>query len=66
MVELLSRTTRMPVVQAAGNLRVNPNSVYVLPPNYDMTIANGILYLAKREAGRGQHMPIDTDRKSVV
>ena len=58
MVELLSRTTRLPVLQAADNMPVNPNSVYVLPPKYDMTIQGGVLHLAKREAGR-HHMPID-------
>src|SRR5271166_1777315 len=41
MVELLSRTTRLPVFQAAEGMRVAPNSVYVLPPNSEMTIAGG-------------------------
>ena len=59
MVELLSRTTQLPVLQAAEGMRVLCNSVYVLPPNSDMTIANGILRLVKREAGRGHHLPID-------
>ena len=60
MVELLSRTTRLPVFQATENQRIVTNSVYVLPPNSDMTISDGKLHLAKREAGRGHHMPIDT------
>jgi len=60
MVELLSRTTRLPVYQAAEGAQVNCNSLYVLPPNSDMTISDGILHLVRREAGRGQHMPIDT------
>ena len=40
MVELLSRTTRLPVVQAAEGVRVAVNTVYVLPPNCDMTISD--------------------------
>jgi two-component system, chemotaxis family, CheB/CheR fusion protein len=60
MVELLSRTTRMPVVQAAEGMAVACNKVYVLPPNSDMTISNAVLRLEKREAARGRHMPIDT------
>jgi two-component system, chemotaxis family, CheB/CheR fusion protein len=60
MVELLSRTTRLPVYQAAEAAQVACNSVYVLPPNSDMTISDGVLHLVRREAGRGQHMPIDT------
>jgi len=60
MVELLSRTTRLPVQQAAEGMRVQCNVLYVLPPNSDMTIADGVLHLLKREAGRGHHMPIDS------
>ncbi|HXJ89064.1 MAG TPA: chemotaxis protein CheB [Candidatus Binatia bacterium] len=65
MVELLSRTTRLPVVQAAEGMRVLVNSVYVLPPNSDMTISNGILHLVGREV-RGHHMPIDTFFRSLA
>lgn len=66
MVELLSRTTRLPVLQAAEGMRVGVNTVYVLPPNSDMTISNGILHLVRREAGRGHHMPIDTFFRSLA
>lgn len=60
MVELLSRITRLPVYQAAEGVRVAYNAVYVLPPNSDMTITDGVLHLVRREAGRGHHMPIDS------
>jgi two-component system, chemotaxis family, CheB/CheR fusion protein len=60
MPELLSRTTRLPVLAAKDGIRVACNSVYVLPPNSDMTISDGVLHLVKREAGRGHHMPIDS------
>jgi len=66
MVELLSRTTRLPVLQAAQGMRVACNAVYVLPPNSDMTIVGGVLRLVKREAGRGHHMPIDTFFRSLA
>lgn len=66
MVELLSRTTRLPVRQAAEGLHVNYNGVYVLPPNSDMTISDGVLHLVRREAGRGHHMPIDTFFRSLA
>lgn len=66
MVELLSRTTRLPVHQATDGTRVAVNSVYVLPPNSDMTISEGVLHLVRREAGRGHHMPIDTFFRSLA
>jgi len=66
MVELLSRTTRLPVLQAGDGMRVAVNAVYVLPPNSDMTISGGVLHLVRREAGRGHHMPIDTFFRSLA
>src|SRR5215467_9956023 len=66
MVELLSRTTRLPVHQAVEGMRVIVNTVYVLPPNSDMTISEGVLHLLRREAGRGHHMPIDNFFRSLA
>jgi two-component system, chemotaxis family, CheB/CheR fusion protein len=66
MVELLSRTTRLPVLHASEGMRVMCNAVYVLPPNCDMTITNGVLHLARRDTGRGHHMPIDTFFRSLA
>ena len=66
MVELLSRTSRLPVRQAAEGMQVVCNAVYVLPPNFDMTISDGVLHLVRREAGRGHHMPIDSFFSSLA
>ena len=66
LVELLSRTTMLPVTQAAEGMRVLVNRLYILPPNSDMTISNGVLHLVRREAGRGHHMPIDTFLRSLA
>jgi two-component system CheB/CheR fusion protein len=66
MVELLARTTSMPVRQAADSMLVEMNTVYVLPPNCDMTISAGVLHLARRESARGHHLPIDTFFRSLA
>src|SRR5499427_4169890 len=66
MVELLSRTTRLPVFQAEEGMRVAVNSVYVLPPNWEMTISEGVLHLVRRGTERGHHMPIDTFLRSLA
>ena len=66
MVELLARTTRIPVRQAEDGMGVECNAVYVLPPNSDMTISDGVLHLIKREAPRGHHMPIDAFFRSLA
>ncbi len=45
MVELLTRHTSMPVVEAADGMAVEPNRVYVIPPNKNMTISGSVLRL---------------------
>ena len=45
MVDLLTRRTSMPVVEAAEGMAVEANCVYIIPPNKDMTIAGGALRL---------------------
>ena len=47
-------------------MQVECNALYVLPPNSDMTISDGVLHLLKREAPRGHHMPIDTFFRSLA
>jgi two-component system, chemotaxis family, CheB/CheR fusion protein len=66
MVELLARTTRLPVHQAAEGMSVAPNAVYVIPPHSDMTITDGVLHLVRRGSGREQHMPVDIFCRSLA
>ncbi|HRD95941.1 MAG TPA: chemotaxis protein CheB [Rubrivivax sp.] len=59
MAELLQRTTSMPVRQITDRLSVQPNQVYVIPPNRDLSILRGVLHLLEPEAPRGRRLPID-------
>jgi two-component system CheB/CheR fusion protein len=52
LTDLLTRATSMPVCEVANNLRVEANHVYVIPPNTNLTIAQGILKLQPREQTR--------------
>ncbi len=45
---------------------VEVNTVYMLPPNSEMTIVKGVLHLVPRESGRGHHMPIVTFLRSLA
>jgi len=47
------------VTEVTDGLAVERRHVYVLPPNYDMTIRDGILRLSARTLTHGQHRPID-------
>ncbi|MEC4683913.1 MAG: chemotaxis protein CheB [Nitrospirota bacterium] len=59
LTEILQRMTAMPVIEAKNDLKLAPNSVYVIPPNRDMIISRGALKLRMPEKPRGQRMPID-------
>jgi two-component system, chemotaxis family, CheB/CheR fusion protein len=37
----------------------SPDTVYVIPPNAELTILGGALHLAKPSEPRGQRLPID-------
>ena len=45
MPEILSRFTKMPATVASNGLKVEPNSIYLIPPNKSMSIQAGALYL---------------------
>src|SRR6266852_3165569 len=64
--ELLAKATEMPVRQVTDATPVEPNHVYVIPPNVDMSIAQGILRLTARTETRGHHMPIDRFLRSLA
>lgn len=58
--EMLSRATRMPVLEAAQGMRIEPNHVYVMPSNADVGLASGTLSLRSRTGDRtSPHLPID-------
>src|SRR5438270_11578258 len=63
--ELLSRSTKMPVVEVKQGMRVEANHVYVIPPNADMSISNGVLQLTTLSPARARRMPIDLFLRSL-
>src|ERR1700730_16826306 len=58
LAELLSKVARIPVVEAE-NGAVQPNCVYVIPPNVEMEILKSRLQLTSRKKDGGLHLPID-------
>jgi len=59
LTELIQRTTRMQVFQVKDGMLVQPNCVYIIPPNRDMAFLNGTLQLLEPAAPRGHRLPID-------
>ena len=59
LTKLLSKATKMPVTEIRQGTPVEPNHVYVIPANADLSIANGVLRILGRKVSAGRHLPID-------
>jgi two-component system, chemotaxis family, CheB/CheR fusion protein len=59
LTEILARSTEMPVSAIKTSLAVEPDHVYVIPPNTNLVILHGVLNLLPREEIPRQHLPID-------
>ncbi len=59
MTELLSRHTNMEVNEARDGVVVEPNHIYLIPGNKNLTISNGKLVLSKRPSGGQMNFSID-------
>jgi two-component system CheB/CheR fusion protein len=58
---LLSRASNYKVQQAEDGQKVEPNHVYVIPPNADLALLRGVLHVMTVATGqpRAPHLPID-------
>jgi two-component system CheB/CheR fusion protein len=59
LAELLQRVTSMPVRLAEEMMRVEPDCVYVIPPNTELIVTKGALHLDKPAEPRGMRLPIN-------
>ena len=59
LTQLLARSSSMPVYEVTQNMHVEPNTVYVIPPNAQMAIVGGVLKLTPRGKVRGAARSID-------
>ncbi len=66
LTELIRRYTRMQVFEVDDGMVVQPDCVYIIPPNRDMAFINGTLQLLEPAAPRGQRLPIDFFFRSLA
>jgi two-component system, chemotaxis family, CheB/CheR fusion protein len=66
LTRLLSHATRMPVTEVTEGVAVEPDHVYVIPPNKALGIRNGVLHLLARKPRDPRHMPIDAFLHSLA
>jgi two-component system CheB/CheR fusion protein len=64
LATLLARVTQMPVTEVHDGPRLEPNTIYVIPPNRTMVIGDGHLSLEDRSPGL--HFSIDIFFKALA
>src|ERR1700733_6977003 len=64
--ELLSKATKIPVLEAVDAMRIESNRVYVMPSNVDISITDGHFGLMPRVIDRKRHLPIDIFMRSLA
>jgi two-component system CheB/CheR fusion protein len=65
LTDLLSRVTQIPVTEVKDGMVVEPDCVYVIPPNVNMGIRGGRLHLMPRAPDQ-QHLPVDFLLRSLA
>ena len=66
LADLITRYTEMPVAQVEDGVKVQPNHIYIIPPNSDLALMNGELHLMRPSAPRGFRLPIDFFFRSLA
>jgi two-component system, chemotaxis family, CheB/CheR fusion protein len=64
LAEILTPVTKLPVMTVHDGIEIQPDHVYVIPPNTSMELQDGSLRLARREPGL--HLPIDIFFRSLA
>ena len=64
--EILSRHTKLPVLQVSDGMKVEPNHVYVIRPGHTLTLKDGKLHLGDPVEKRGHQRPVDDFFRSLA
>jgi len=59
LVEILQRETQMKVVQADNLMPIEADHLFIIPPNKDLSIVDGVLKVSQREPKPAIHLPVD-------
>jgi two-component system CheB/CheR fusion protein len=66
LTDLVRRYTTLEVFEVVDGMVVAPRCVYVIPPNRDLSLSNGVLHLLEHTSPRGQRAPIDHFFRSLA
>ncbi|MCY2967371.1 MAG: chemotaxis protein CheR, partial [Planctomycetota bacterium] len=57
--ELLSRSTKVPVVEATDGIQLVPNQIFVATPGAQLAVLNGVLHRMESSTSESPKLPID-------
>lgn len=66
LASVLARETAMPVVEGESEMAIQPNHIYVIPPDKVMTLTDGHIALSPRDSADQPFMPIDNFFESLA
>jgi two-component system CheB/CheR fusion protein len=66
LVEILRRATPMPVHEIVDRTAVEPDCVYVIPPDRELSLRDGVLHVDESAERRGLRLPIDIFFRSLA
>lgn len=66
MPEILSRFTKMPIRVTSDRLKIEPNSIYLIPPGKSIEMHGGALYVHEPLQPAGLRLPIDFFFRSLA
>src|ERR1051325_5411152 len=65
LAEILQHECAIPVTQVQNPVRVEPNHVYVIPPNKNLELEDGMIQLVEVEQVPSKRVPIDLFFRSL-
>jgi len=66
LADIFARETSMRVSEAKAGATVQPDQLYIIAPNTDLTIRAGVLAVTARVLPPGHHLPIDEFMRSLA
>lgn len=66
MNELLARHTKLAIHRVTDGIKIEPNSIYLIPPKKEMIVSDGRLLLTDKDPSQGLSLPIDTFLRSLA
>ncbi|MBI4402629.1 MAG: hypothetical protein HY537_00620, partial [Deltaproteobacteria bacterium] len=60
LVTILSKATKMRISEIRDEIQIEPNQIYIIAPNTDLSLSDNRFQLVARALTKGQHMPINT------